>query len=82
MLKENLKTLGQINDYIRRNTPTVFSRQYGKSGMLLKMMQINYGLELYKDVVKNANEYISFEQVLINVGDAIYNAYKESECGE
>lgn len=36
------------------------------------MMQINFGLELYKDVVKDATEYISFEQVLQLVIDAMY----------
>lgn len=79
MLKENKKTLKQIDKYIKEHTPTVFSRSCGKSGMMLQMMQINFGLEIYKDAVKNATKYISFEQVLRLVVDAIYQADKESE---
>jgi hypothetical protein len=82
MLKENNKTFKQIDNYIRKHTPTVFSRGCGKSGMVLNMIQINYGLELYKDVVRDATEYMSFEQVLKNVVDAIYQVYKESEEDE
>ena len=82
MLKENNKTLKQIDKYIREHTPTIFSRGCGKSGMMLQMMQINYGLELYKDVVKSATEYISFEQVLGLVTDAIYQSYKDGEEDE
>jgi hypothetical protein len=79
MLKENKKTLKQIDKYIKNHTPTVFSRGSGKSGMILNMIQINYGLEIYKDVVREATEYMSFEQVLMLVGDAIYHGYKEME---
>ena len=79
MLKENKETLKQIDKYIRQHTPTIFSRGCGKSGMMLNMMQINLGLEIYKDVVKNATEYISFEDILRLVVDAIYQSYKECE---
>ena len=72
MLKENNKTLKQIDKYIREHTPTVFSRGCGKSGMVLQIMQINIGLEIYKDIVKNTTEYVSFEQVLQLVIDAMY----------
>lgn len=74
MLKENKETLKQIDKYIRQHTPTIFSRCCGKSGMILQMMQINYGLWTSKDVVKNATEYISFEEVLSLVFDAIYQS--------
>lgn len=79
MLKENKKTLKQIDKYIRQHTPTMFSRGYGKSGMVLQMMQINFGLEIYKDVVKSSTEYISFEQVLRLVVDVMCQANEESE---
>mgnify|MGYP001339319859 CR=1 FL=1 len=74
MLKENKKTLKQIDKYIRQHTPIIFSRGYGKSGMVLQMMQINFGLWMSKDVVKNATEYISFEEVLRLVIGAMYKA--------
>lgn len=82
MLKENKKTLKQIDKYIKNHTPTVFSRGCGKSRMTLGMMQINMGLEIYKEVVRDATEYMSFEQVLRLVADAIYQAYKESESDQ
>ena len=74
MLKENKKTLKQIDKYIKQHTPTILSRGCGKSGMVLQKMQINYGLWMSKDVVKNATEYISFEEVLRLVIGAMYQA--------
>lgn len=58
MLKENKKTLKQIDKYIKQHTPTLFSRGCGKSRMALQIMQINYGLELYKDVVMSATKFM------------------------
>jgi len=72
MLKENKKTLKQIDKYIRQHTPNIFSRNCGKPGMVLRMMQINYGLWMSKYVVKNATEYISFEEILRLVIVAMY----------
>lgn len=74
MLKENNKTLKQIDKYIRQHTPNIFSRGCGKSEMILKTVQINYGLWMSKDVVRNATEYISFEEVLKLVINAIYQS--------
>ena len=82
MLKENKKTLKQINKYIKNHTPTIFSKGFGKSGMILQMMQINVGLEIYKDTVKSAAEHISFEQVLKEIIDAIYQENEEVEKDE
>ena len=82
MLKENEKTLNQIDEYIKLHTPTIFARGSGKSGMILQMIQVNYGLELYKDLVKSATEFMSLEEVLRLVIDAIYQADKEIEEDE
>ena len=74
MLKENKKTLKEIDKYIKQHTHTVLSRGCGKSGIILQMMQINFGLDIYKDVVKSSTKYISFEQALKLVINAIYQA--------
>lgn len=74
MLKENKKTLKQIDKYIKNNTPNTFSRQCGKSIMVLRTIQINYGLEIYKEFVRNATEHVSFERVLNLVTDVMYRS--------